>query len=294
MGKTVLTPQIEQYILENYLKESSREIASNFGFERGVVQRFLRNNGLKIPAEVLRYFRTKSRIGTTTCTPEDDAFIRANYLTMPPQKIADVIGGSETRVKSRMNQLGLVIPREIIEQRIIDSRIKKGNVSHNKGKKQTDYMSEEAIAKTKATRFKKGQIPKNSYNEVGKITVRHDHGKRKYLHICIEVGKWEMLHVYNWKKAGRKIPKGHSLWFKNGDSTDCRIENLECISRAENLLRNAMSDSAIASKLARISSGKQGNFIDRQAKEEYLQHPELIEIKRQQLLLNRTIKEARK
>lgn len=54
-----------------------------------------------------------------------------------------------------------------------------------------------------------------------------------------------------------------------------------------------MSDSAIASKLARIPAGKQG-IIDREAKEEYLQHPELIEIKRQQLLLNRTIKEARK
>ena len=294
MGKTVLTPEIEQYILANYLKESSREIANKFGIERGVVQRYLRNNGFKIPTDVLRYFRTKSLIGKTTCTPADDEFIRANYLTMPPQRIADVIGGSETRVKCRLKQLGLAIPREIIEQRIRDSRIKKGNISHNKGKKQSEYMSDEAIARTKATRFVKGQIPKTSYNEVGKITVRYDSGGRKYLHICIKVGKWEMLHVYNWKKAGREIPKGHTLWCINGDTQDCSIDNWECISRAENLRRNSMSDSAIASKLARIPVGKQGNYIDREAKEEYLQHPELIELKRQQLLLNRSIKEARK
>jgi len=55
-----------------------------------------------------------------------------------------------------------------------------------------------------------------------------------------------------------------------------------------------MSDNAIASKLARISKRKQGNHIDRCAKAEYLKHPNLIEIKRAQLQLNRTIKEIKK
>ena len=33
----------------------------------------------------------------------------------------------------------------------------KGHVPRNKGKKQTDFMSAEAIERTKATRFQKGQ-----------------------------------------------------------------------------------------------------------------------------------------
>lgn len=294
MGRTVLTQEAKQYILDNHLKQSTREIANKFGFSREVVQRFYKQNGIIIPKEVLRYFRTKNAIGKTTCTPAEDEFIRDNYLDMAPQKIANVIGGSETRVKKRIQQLGLVIPREIIEQRIIDSRRKKGDVPFNKGLKQTDYMNAEAIERTTITRFKKGIIPKNSYNEVGKITKRYDKGGKIYLHICVELGKWEMLHVYNWKQAGRDIPKGYSLWCKNGNTEDCLIENWECISRAENMRRNSMSDGAIASKLARVCTGKQGNFIDRQAKAQYLQHPSLLELKRQQLLLNRAIKEVKR
>lgn len=229
----------------------------------------------------------------TSCTLEDDEFIKANFLTVPPQQIADIIGGSETRVKCRIRQLGLVIPRVIIEQRILNSRRKKGDIPFNKGKKQTDYMSAEAIERTAKTHFKKGTIPPNSYNEIGKITKRYDKGGKVYLHICIKLGEWEMLHVHNWIKAGKTIPKGHCLWCINGNTEDCSIDNWECISRAENLRRNAMSDGAIASKLARVNTGKQGVFIDRDAQKEYLKHPDLIEIKRQQLLLNRAIKEIK-
>ena len=294
MGRTVLTQEAKQYILASYLKQSTREIANKFGFSREVVQRFYKQNGITIPKEVLRYFRTKNAIGKTTCTPADDEFIRDNYLTIPPQQIANIIGGSETRVKCRMKQLGLIIPREIIEQRILDSRKKKGDIPFNKGKKQSDYMNADAIARTSVTRFKKGIIPPNSYNEVGKITKRYDSGGKIYLHICLSLGKWEMLHVHNWKQAGRDIPKGYSLWCKNGDTENCAVNNWECISRAENLRRNSMSDSAIASRLARISTGKQGNFVDKEAKAQYLHHPELIELKRQQLLLGRAIKEVKR
>lgn len=294
MGRTVLTQEAKQYILASYLKESTREIANRFGFSREVVQRFYKQNGITIPKDVLRYFRTKHAIGKTTCTPDQDNFIIENYLTMPYQQLANAIGGSETRVKKRIQQLGLVIPSEIIQKRILDSRKKKGSVPFNKGKKQTEYMSADAIARTSATRFKKGIIPKNSYNEVGKITKRYDSGGKIYLHICLSLGHWEMLHVYNWKQAGRTIPKGQALWCINGDTENCAVENWECITRAENLRRNCQSDSAIASKLARISNGRQGNYIDREAKAEYLQHPELIQLKRSQLKLNRAIKETKK
>ena len=43
----------------------------------------------------------------------------------------------------------------------------------NKGRKQTEYMSEEQLAKTKATRFKKGHVPKN-HKPVGYERITRD------------------------------------------------------------------------------------------------------------------------
>lgn len=228
----------------------------------------------------------------TSCTIEQDKFIQENYLKLPPQQIADAIGGSETRIKCRMKQLGLIVPKKIIEQRIKDSRIKKGTTPPNKGKKWDDIMSKEAQANCRKTTFKKGNLPHNCYHEVGKIVVR-EREKESYNYICVELGNWQLLHVVNWEKVHGKIPIGHCLWCKDGNTLNSDIGNWELITRAENLARNNMSDSAIASKLARINTGKQGNFIDYKAKEEYLNHPELIELKRAQLLHQRALKEVK-
>lgn len=225
----------------------------------------------------------------TTCTPEDDAFIKANYLELPPQRMADIIGCSETKVKKRMRQLGLIVPRYIIERRIQESRIKKGSTPPNKGKKWDDYMSKEAQERSRKTTFKKGNLPHNCYHEIGKVVIRERESER-YKMVCLAYGKWRLLHVVNWEKKYGKIPKGHCLWCKNGDTLNCDPDNWELITRAENLRRNRLTDSAIASNLARIRNGRRGYFVDESAKREYMKYPELLEMKRAQLLLNETIR----
>ena len=47
----------------------------------------------------------------------------------------------------------------------LTGQFKKGNVAHNKGKKQIEYMSQESIERTKKTRFKKGNKQKNVFSE---------------------------------------------------------------------------------------------------------------------------------
>jgi len=48
------------------------------------------------------------------------------------------------------------------------------------------------------------------------------------------------MHHYVWEKHRGPIPPKHVITFKDGNRANCTIENLECISMADNARRNAM------------------------------------------------------
>ncbi|WP_313261906.1 HNH endonuclease signature motif containing protein [Sphingobacterium sp.] len=288
MAKFHFTKEIEAFIRSNYLKMSRSEIGAAIGTGEGVVGRYLKSNSLAVPREVSIYFRTRKN--HKPFTEEEDRFIHENIQDRSIKWISKELHRTSAYVSKRAKELGY---QELIDRKALDSRIKKGSTPPNKGKKQTEYMSSESIKKTEGTRFKKGDMPHNCYHEVGKIVVR-ERPKETYKFICVEIGKWRMLHVANWEKLHGPVPKGYCLWCKDGDTLNCDPSNWELISRKENLRRNNLSDSAVASKLARIKAGKQGNFIDPEAKLEYLKHPILIQLKRDQLILNAQINDSRK
>lgn len=114
----------------------------------------------------------------------------------------------------------------------IEYRFKKGHISWNKGKKGVMTGGIE-------TQFKKGHLPKNTkYN--GCITIRQSKNGRKYKWIRIARTKWIMLHVKIWSDSHGAVPRGKIVVFKNGDTMDLRVENLELISLAENIRRNSI------------------------------------------------------
>jgi hypothetical protein len=101
-------------------------------------------------------------------TPEEDQYIKDSYLTKVLREMGEQLGRTETSIHGRMKILGLVVPPEIISERVQKtyrqlaesgkiSRYKKGNVPANKGKK----MSPELYEKCKRTMFKTDQIPAN-------------------------------------------------------------------------------------------------------------------------------------
>lgn len=225
----------------------------------------------------------------TSSTPEIDAIIKKEYLNMPFKQLAMHIGKSYTFLITRMRQLELVVPREIIEQRINDSRIKKGTIPPNKGKSQSEYMSIEAIERTKETRFKKGNIPHNTVEGDGAIRIRHKKGEHPYKYIRLELGKWELLHRHIWKEHKGKIPDKHIITFKDGNTMNCVLENLECISQKENAIRNSSHENPTDNRVASYIAGKKNKDL----KSEFLKHPKLIEAKRQSLLLKRALKNER-
>jgi hypothetical protein len=51
---------------------------------------------------------------------------------------------------------------------------------------------------------------------------------------------WKPQHHLLWAAAHGPVPPGHALAFKNGDRTDVRLDNLECIPRRELMLRNTV------------------------------------------------------
>lgn len=165
----------------------------------------------------------------------ENQFIEANYLTMPVKRIASELKRSQAFVLRRIKKLGLVIPREIIEQRKNDSQIKKGSAPPNKGKK----MPPELYEKAKATMFKKGNTPHNTKWD-GYISIRIDNHGHPYKHVRISKGKFELLHRKIWMDAYGPIPPKMQVSFRNGDTLDCRLENLELISMAENMKRNTL------------------------------------------------------
>lgn len=109
----------------------------------------------------------------------------------------------------------------------------RGHSPGNKGRKQSEYCSPEALEKSKATQFKKGHRPANEL-PVGTIKVKH--GGYAYRKKQMEGGQWERwepLHRALWEEHNGPIPDGMQVIFKNRDKTDLRIENLMLISQGE-------------------------------------------------------------
>ena len=115
----------------------------------------------------------------------------------------------------------------------IKTTFKKGQVPFNKGMKQSEYMSAEAVERTKSTRFQKGQEPINwkpigyeritrdGYTEVKVLDAKGVHSTKNF----------ELKHRVLWEKHHGEIPEEHIVIFKNGDPQDIRIENLMMIPR---------------------------------------------------------------
>lgn len=110
-------------------------------------------------------------------------------------------------------------------------RYKKGREPENKGKP----MNRELYDKCKPTMFKKGRIPHNT---------NYDGHERQckdgYTEIRISPGKYVLKHRHIWEKSNGKIPIGYIVVFKDRNKENLSLENLQLISREENMHRNTI------------------------------------------------------
>lgn len=209
-----------KYLINNKDKYSYSVIAKHLNRTDKSVSSKAKALGLKKPRKPHDY------------TPEEDAFLRANYKTMTDRQLAERLPRrNKASVSARRFVLGLTKTKAMIDKMDFDrNEFKKGQAAWNKGKK--GYMG------PNKTSFKKGHIPKNA-KAVGAITTRVDKSGKSYLHIKLPSERvMKMLHVHLWEEANGKTPEGHVVAFVDGNTMNCTLENLECISRAELLRRN--------------------------------------------------------
>lgn len=113
----------------------------------------------------------------------------------------------------------------------IRSQYPKGHIPANKGQKMPEHVYE----KCKATMFKKGQNPHNIRPEGHeRINVEG------YVEIRIRKSKYVLKHRWLWEQKNGKIPEGMIVVFKDRNPKNITIQNLELISKKENMLRNTI------------------------------------------------------
>lgn len=181
-------------------------------------------------------------------TTEDDiAYIKEHFAEMSSYEIADVLGMSKTSVSNIAYRHGLRKSREWIAERArmrtADPnhpsrayRFEKGHVPHTKGRKAEEWMSPEALARSTATRFKKGQRPQ-TWRPIGSERINVD----GYIEVKVEEGKpWRHKQRVLWERAHGPIPEGYMVSFKDGNKQNCELDNLYLLSRADGLRANSV------------------------------------------------------
>lgn len=76
-------------------------------------------------------------------------------------------------------------------------------------------------------------------NAVPLYSERFESRSQQWL-IKIGVRRWEKKSHYLWRKAHGSIPRTHCIWYKDGNSQNCTLENLEAISRTEMIWRHKL------------------------------------------------------
>ncbi len=180
-------------------------------------------------------------------TPEEEQIIRENYPAGGADFCEEIIRLTTGWSRGRRNVMQKAMKMRIKYQGPHKSTYKKGRIPENKGKK----MSKQLYEKCAPTMFKKGHAPHNQKAKGDDISIRTDNRGVKILYIRLAVGKWEYLSRHTWRSFFGKIPPGHIIIHKDGDTMNCRIENLAMITKAENARRNH-NTAAIKRKAAEL------------------------------------------
>jgi hypothetical protein len=122
-------------------------------------------------------------------------------------------------------------------------RFPKGHVPANKGLRRPGYSI--GRGRMQETQFKEGQRP-HDWLPIGTVKMNADGYLRRKIADEPHAGNgansrnWEFVHKRVWEDAHGPIPKGHRIWWKDKDHTNCALENLELLNDKEHMARTTI------------------------------------------------------
>lgn len=173
-------------------------------------------------------------------TIREDKYLRANHGTKSITQMAAELGRSRDSVKNYLQRMGLKLKPKHAAEIKRRAGFKKGQVQPRK------------TNAAKPTSFKPGHVPHNKRQD-GDITSKlHGNGKRyQYLRYA---GRWVLYHRHTWIASNGPIPSGHVIVFRDGNTMNADIDNLECITIAAQFERNRDRNKAAETRKLRAKA----------------------------------------
>lgn len=259
--------------------------------------------------------------GKIIWSPEEDQFLRDNFHVMNNMALAKALGRRLTNTRTRLYKLGLKrIELEFWTEEMIQflranykqigdtelAEIFTTKWPKNKGWHKKHIEKKRRYLKLKRSKAEikaihEGHIENGVYVEGSRKawqtrgvdpdgTIRFWRSNHRLVpHIKVD-GRFVHWARHRYEQLHGPIPPGHNAIFLDNNPMNMDDKNLGLVSDRELALRNTkaasqgLSDNYVAGMLA-LNDSELREYIKQH-------HPELIEIKRKQLILNRTIHES--
>ena len=170
--------------------------------------------------------------------------MRRHYPSKTMAELQTMLGKSASAIYARADKLGLKKTQEYLDSPAAcrlrrggnlgaANRFRKGQEAWNKGMKGLDLGGQKG-------HFKKGSKPQ-TWQPIG--TEKLDKDGMLLLKVSddpVRTKRWRPKHALLWERLnGREIPKGHLVVMRDRSKTNFYPQNLELVTRAENMKRNS-------------------------------------------------------
>lgn len=177
-------------------------------------------------------------------TPAEDELLRSRYADEPTESIAAALKRTMSSVYYRARRIGLYKSaaflarlRSDVNQKLLLSgettRFHPGQKPWNRG------IRHNVGGRSSETRFKPGHKTHNWRPIGSERETMEGYLERKVRDTGVTRRDYVLVHRLVWLAAGREIPPGHALTFRDGDKRNFDLDNLELLPRKQLMQRNS-------------------------------------------------------
>lgn len=195
-------PDETAYLIANFMNQSTRESLAFINSRRNQKEQLCYSTFRWM---IRRYFGFKHEQKAKEWTNFETNYLLKNYKTKGNIEIANFLN---SRTKKSRN-----FTKKHVEKKMKLLKLKR---------------NEKTLYNIKENHKRRGAyLGRTSHRPIGQRYIRRQ-GKHLYWFIVTDKSKIEFLHRIIWIEAFGQIPENHKLYFKDGNTSNCKLENLEC------------------------------------------------------------------